>query len=1082
MSGFDSRILDVINKLQDLVYNTIGNDSLDLPQISVIGSQSSGKSSVLENVVGKDFLPRGTGIVTRRPLILQLVNISEDSPLIFKNTGDVSKNSLASINNPNATNNINNINMANSMTLDQHLRQYASNQTLNNNPNINNNNNNQPLVNKFTLPNEWGEFLHLPGKRFYNFEDIKLEIENETSRIAGKNKGINRIPINLKIYSPNVLNLTLVDLPGITKVPIGDQPTDIEKQIRNLILEYISKPNSIILAVSPANVDLVNSEALKLARQVDPLGKRTIGVLSKLDLMDHGTNALDILSGRVYPLKLGFIGVVNRSQQDIMQNKSLEDSLRDEDDFFLSHPVYKNIHNKCGTKFLSKTLNHILMNHIRERLPDIKAKLNTLMGQTEQELLSYGDSNLYSKENRENLILSLMTKFATSFISSIDGNNTFDISTKELCGGARIYYIYNNVFGKVLKAINPTANLSTVDIRIAIRNSTGPRPSLFVPELAFDLLVKPQIKLLESPSHKCVELVYEELMKIVHSCGSNIPELARYPKFQTKLIEVVSDLLRERLGPTASYVESLINIHRAYINTNHPNFIGAAAAMTEVVEERKLKEQYRRRNEKDGGKPRKSIESHDVSNENDKNSDQNNGKEINGNLKNNDNNINASNTNKNTNSSNHNLNNLSNNGSNNNGSGNNNVLINGNVNNPSKKIMNIKDNKLRKGHSRIASGDSFDSFNEENSRNDSKDSFLNYFFGGKSDKDIINNNGNSNRGGRRNSSINYGNSNNENVNFNSGYVSSYGNSSNKSISSNLMQYNSRDGLILISNGELLPQALDDLKLKSTSDQTSISDITDREQLECELIRRLIISYFNIVRQMIEDQVPKAIMFLLVNYCKESVQNRLVSKLYKENLFDELLHEDENLAQEREKCVKLLQTYREASKIIGDITCHIIRYKSLTELKVDIKKITTKPIKTQDLFDILELNSTYYNLKENSNSFRCVWAKLKTNNFTYNRFRPFMTATKNQFGSESAFSKIQDDIIEAQNTILNSKDSRYLETQFKTILDIYENLVKGIRDKYKHRNYNDLSNLYSILNDYSFTHFFLLSSSWINYSN
>lgn len=108
------------------------------------------------------------------------------------------------------------------------------------------------------------------------------------------------------------------------------------------------------------------------------------------------------------------------------------------------------------------------------------------------------------------------------------------------------------------------------DIRTAIRNSTGPRPSLFVPELAFDLLVKPQIKLLEPPSHRCVELVYEELMKICHNCGS--PELSRYPKLQGKLIEVVSDLLRERLGPTSSYVSSLIAIQRAYINTNHPNF------------------------------------------------------------------------------------------------------------------------------------------------------------------------------------------------------------------------------------------------------------------------------------------------------------------------------------------------------------------------------------------------------------------------------------------------------------------------------------------------------------------------------
>lgn len=357
-----------------------------------------------------------------------------------------------------------------------------------------------------------------------------------------------------------------------------------------MISEYIAKPNSIILAVSPANVDIVNSEALKLARHVDALGRRTIGVLTKLDLMDHGTNALDILSGRVYPLKLGFIGSVNRSQQDIQGHKPMDEALQAENDFFRHHPAYRNIANRCGTQFLAKTLNTTLMGHIRERLPDIKARLNTLMGQTQQELASYGDMHFSGKEHRGSLILQLMTRFATSFISSIDGTST-EISTKELCGGARIYYIFNSVFGSSLESIDPTSNLTALDIRTAIRNSTGPRPSLFVPEMAFDLLVKPQIKLLEIPSQRCVELVYEELIKICHTCGST--ELSRFPRLQAKLIETVSDLLRERLGPASTYVESLISIQRAYINTNHPNFLGAAAAMSNVVSAKQERERKR---------------------------------------------------------------------------------------------------------------------------------------------------------------------------------------------------------------------------------------------------------------------------------------------------------------------------------------------------------------------------------------------------------------------------------------------------------------------------------------------------------
>ena len=114
-----------------------------------------------------------------------------------------------------------------------------------------------------------------------------------------------------------------------------------------------------------------------------------------------------------------------------------------------------------------------------------------------------------------------MTQFARDFVSSIEGTN-LEISTKELSGGARIYYIFNDVFGQALASIDATHNLDNQDIRTAIRNSTGPRPSLFVPEIAFDLLVKPQIKLLEAPSLRCVELVYEELVKICHNCTSAV--------------------------------------------------------------------------------------------------------------------------------------------------------------------------------------------------------------------------------------------------------------------------------------------------------------------------------------------------------------------------------------------------------------------------------------------------------------------------------------------------------------------------------------------------------------------------------
>ncbi|KAG8682222.1 Dynamin- GTPase protein, partial [Ceratobasidium sp. 395] len=325
----DGDLIELVNKLQDTFANlgpySPSRGELDMPQLAVVGSQSAGKSSVLETIVGRDFLPRGQGIVTRRPLVLQLIHT--------------------------------------------------------------------PAPSDGAQPVEYGQFLHV-DKRFTDFGEIRREIEAETFRVAGQNKGVSKLPINLRIYSPNVLNLTLVDLPGLTKIPVGDQPSDIERQIRNLIMDYISKPNCVILSVSPANVDLANSDSLKLARSVDPQGKRTIGVLTKLDLMDAGTNALDILTGRVYPLKLGFIGVVNRSQQDINTERSMSDARANETRFFNEHPAYRNLAHKQGTAYLAKTLNQVLINHIREKLPDMKARLNTLMGQTQQELASFGDAAL----------------------------------------------------------------------------------------------------------------------------------------------------------------------------------------------------------------------------------------------------------------------------------------------------------------------------------------------------------------------------------------------------------------------------------------------------------------------------------------------------------------------------------------------------------------------------------------------------------------------------------------------------------------------------------------------------------------
>ncbi|XP_024294579.1 dynamin-1-like protein isoform X4 [Oncorhynchus tshawytscha] len=514
-------LIPIINRLQE-VFLTVGAEIIQLPQIVVVGSQSSGKSSVLESLVGRDFLPRGSGIVTRRPLVLQLVNVP---PLAERR---LQENGIKA--------------------------------------------------------DEWGTFLHSKNQIFTEFLEIRKEIEEETERSSGGNKGISPEPIYLKIFSPHVLNLTLVDLPGITKVPVGDQPEDIEAQVQEMILSFISNPNSLILSVSPANSDLATSDALKLAREVDPDGRRTLLVVSKLDLMDAGTDALEVLLGRVIPVRLGIVGVVNRSQHDINTQKSIEDTARDEQAFLQRH--YPSLASRCGSRYLARTLSRLLMHHIRDCLPELKRRVTVLSAQYQARLSSYGQP----VEDHSSTLLQIVTKFASDYCNTIEGTATH-IQTSELCGGARICYIFHETFGRTLQSIDPLGGLTELDILTAIRNATGPRPALFVPEISFELLVKRQIKRLEEPSLRCVELVHEELQRIIQHCSSySTQELLRFPKLHDSIVEVVTSLLRKRLPITNDMVHNLVQIELAYINTKHPDFTDAAQVSASVNSQQGLQD------------------------------------------------------------------------------------------------------------------------------------------------------------------------------------------------------------------------------------------------------------------------------------------------------------------------------------------------------------------------------------------------------------------------------------------------------------------------------------------------------------
>ncbi|KAF4338203.1 vacuolar sorting 1 [Fusarium beomiforme] len=520
----DPALIQLVNKLQD-VFATVGvNNPIDLPQIAVVGSQSSGKSSVLENIVGRDFLPRGSGIVTRRPLVLQLINRPAQSNGVKADEVDTTNDKQANA-------------------------------------------------------DEWGEFLHAPGQKFYDFSKIRDEISRETEAKVGRNAGISPAPINLRIYSPNVLTLTLVDLPGLTKVPVGDQPRDIERQIREMVLKHIGKSNAIILAVTAANQDLANSDGLKLAREVDPEGQRTIGVLTKVDLMDEGTDVIDILSNRVIPLRLGYVPVVNRGQRDIDNRKAINQALEAEKNFFENHKAYRNKSSYCGTPYLARKLNLILMMHIKQTLPDIKARISSSLQKYSAELESLGPSML---GNSANIVLNIITEFTNEWRTVLDGNNT-ELSSTELSGGARISFVFHELYSNGVKAIDPFDVVKDVDIRTILYNSSGSSPALFVGTTAFELIVKQQIKRLEDPSLKCVSLVYDELVRILSQLLAK-QLYRRYPQLKEKMHGVVIAFFKKAMEPTNKLVRDLVAMESCYVNTGHPDFLNGHRAMAMVNE------------------------------------------------------------------------------------------------------------------------------------------------------------------------------------------------------------------------------------------------------------------------------------------------------------------------------------------------------------------------------------------------------------------------------------------------------------------------------------------------------------------
>ncbi|XP_055351896.1 dynamin-1-like protein [Paramacrobiotus metropolitanus] len=517
---------ELFNQLQTVI-NVVGQN-INFPQIVVVGSQSDGKSSVLESIVKRGFLPRGTGVVTRTPVILQLNNTQSSSPSA------------------------------------EGLEEHA-----------------EVSYPDLDMPN-----LQSKGEVITDFSQVAGKILQATERLAGKQKNIVDKPITVKLHSPYVPDLTLVDLPGLVENRSGDQPDNIKEQVEQLVKSYVRNPNAIILAVHPATSDLANSKSLNIAREVDPNGSRTICVITKLDISDKADDKTDLLTGveiaNHHSKVLRTIAVISRSQADL-NNKgwSMAAQLSKEERWFKEH--YPRLADQHGSQRLSEFLSAVFRDHIRKCLPALKAAVNEMVSDSQMQLSALGEdvhSKLMNSEASRNplipnpghvLVVSVIDQFVNYFKGAIQGD--VDQGNTEVKGGSRIEELFNVTYWDALTGIVPLTGTSDLQVWTQIRNAWGTERQMFLNIKAFRILVQHEMARMEFESIRCVKLAYQEMLSIRNSAGQHIGYVKeQFPKLFDRIVDIVSQLMEIHLEEAKKMVSHAVKMQLDYLNVKHPDF------------------------------------------------------------------------------------------------------------------------------------------------------------------------------------------------------------------------------------------------------------------------------------------------------------------------------------------------------------------------------------------------------------------------------------------------------------------------------------------------------------------------------
>ncbi|KAH9481555.1 Protein msp1, mitochondrial [Psilocybe cubensis] len=462
-------------EIRSMLLSIDQSDALKLPSIVVIGSQSSGKSSVLEAIVGHEFLPKGNNMVTRRPIELTLIHTP-------------------------------------------------------------------PKDGK--IPAEYGEFPGLGLGKMKDFTDIQRTL-TELNLAVPSSEAVSNDPIDLRIYSPNVPDLTLIDLPGYVQISSLDQPETLKEKIASLCEKYIREPN-IILAVCAADVDLANSPALRASRKVDPLGLRTIGVITKMDLVPPEQGA-GILSGNRYPLHLGYVGVVAKSHGKRSSNDTTVVAKRGENDYFGAHREIFGSQTSLmvGTDTLRRRLMEVLESSMASSLHGITNAVQLELEEaTYQFKVQYNDRRIspesYVAETMDSLKLRFKD-FTQQFRRPIiRAKLKAMLEDKVMDVLEQLYWLDKRA--PELGALGSDPKLKPEDIEPYWRHKL---------EAASSLLTKSGV------GRDSTLLVADGLRSLIDSIATGEP-FNFHPRAAERLTEFSHMILRDRIGVTSDQVENCI--------------------------------------------------------------------------------------------------------------------------------------------------------------------------------------------------------------------------------------------------------------------------------------------------------------------------------------------------------------------------------------------------------------------------------------------------------------------------------------------------------------------------------------------